>query len=224
MGNKDWTKYFLDKFTFSNAHQVSVSGKTTKTNFYMSAGVENNNGILANIVDVDNYKRYNMRLKGSYNLTDWFTLSNNTSYISTQRIKPSAFWDSNMDMFYNLAPQDHDINPDGSWANNDAGRVLASLNDGGKDLRTYDRFQSIFGGELRFFKDKLKLNANYSYLKGAEDYNWYETKYNIGYGPDDIRAEGNSRAYRTYAKDLSQILDIFATLNISKGNTADQAR
>ena len=63
MGNRDWTRYFLDKNTFSNTHQLSVSGATEKTKFYLSGGVDDENGILAGIVKNDNYRRYSMRLR-----------------------------------------------------------------------------------------------------------------------------------------------------------------
>lgn len=213
MGNRDWTKYFIDKTTFSNSHQVSVSGRTDKTTFYVSGGFDKENGLLSKIVDTDSYKRYNMRVKGSYDVTDWFTLSNNTSYVSTERVKPGYFWSSDMSTFYNLAPQDHDLNPDGTWANNAAGRLMARLKNGGEDNRAYDRLQNTFGGEFNFFKDLLKVNANYSFVKGTENYNWYETKYQIGYGPEDVREEGNSSAYRTFATDFYSVLDVFGTLN-----------
>ncbi len=213
MGNKDWTSYFIDKITFSTSHQVAVSGKTDKTTFYVSGGYDRENGVLSKIVENDLYERYNMRVKGTYDVSSWFTLSNNTSYVSTKRLKPGYFWSSDMAMFYNLAPQDHDLNPDGTWANNAAGRLMARLNDGGEDLRKYDRIQSTFGGELNLFKKLLKINANYSFVKGVEDYNWFETKYLIGFGPNDVREEGNSRAYRTFAADFYSVLDVFGTLN-----------
>ena len=213
MGNKDWTKYFIDKMTFSNSHQVSVSGKTEKTTFYLSGGFDQENGILSKIVDNDSHTRYNMRIKGSYNITDWFTLSNNTSYVSTERIKPGYFWNSDMSIFYNLAPQDHDLNPDGTWANNAAGRLMAQLKNGGKDNRTYDRLQNTFGGEFSFLNNLLKVNANYSFVKGSEDYSYNETKYQIGYGPQDVREEGNSSAYRTFSTDFYSVVDVFGTLN-----------
>ena len=83
MGNRDWTRYFLDKNTFSNTHQLSVSGATEKTKFYLSGGVDDENGILAGIVKNDNYRRYSMRAKVSYKVWDWLTLSNNTSFVAT---------------------------------------------------------------------------------------------------------------------------------------------
>lgn len=213
MGNKDWTTYFIDKNTFSNSHQISLSGKTDKTTFYVSGGFDKENGILSKIVGNDSYKRYNMRLKGTYDITDWFTISNNTSYVTTERFKPGYFWSSDMSMFYNLAPQDHDVNPDETWANNAAGRLMARLHNGGDDIRKYDRIQSTFGGELNLLKNLLKVNANYSFVKGTEDYNWFETKYSIGFGPDDVREEGNSRSYRTFATDYYSVVDIYGTLN-----------
>ena len=213
MGNKDWTAYFIDKYTFSNAHQVSVSGRTEKVSFYLSGGFDSENGILSKIVDNDTYDRYNFRLKSSYDVTDWFTLSNNTSYSSTERTKPSYFRNSDMSWFYNLAPTDHDVNPDGTWANNDAGRLMAGFKDGGEDIRAYDRIQSTFGGEFTFLKELLKINANYSFVKGTEDYHYYETKYQIGFGPNDVREEGSSSAYRTFATDFYSVLDIYGTLN-----------
>lgn len=216
MGNNDWTKYFIDKTTFSNSHQVAASGRTDKTTFYVSGGFDKENGILSKIVDKDSYTRYNMRAKGSYNVTDWFTLSNNTAFVSTERIKPGYFWSSDMSTFYNLAPQDHDLNPDGTWANNAVGRLMARLKNGGEDTRTFIRLQNTFGGEFNFFENKLKVNANYSFVKGNEDYNWYETKYQIGYGPDDVREEGNSSAYRTFSTDFYSVIDVFGTLNLAK--------
>ena len=216
MGNRDWTTYFIDKYTFSNSHQVAVSGKTDKTTFYFSGGYDDENGILSKIVDNDSYDRYNFRIKSSFDVTDWFTLSNNTSYVSTQRAKPSHFWNSDMSMFYNLAPQDHDVNPDGTWANNSAGWLMARLKNGGEDIRKYDRIQSTFGGEFSLLKDLLRVNANYSFVKGTEDYNYYETKYQIGYGPEDIREEGSSSAYRTFATDYFSVIDVFGTLNLLK--------
>lgn len=213
MGNKDWTRYFIDKYTFSNSHQVSVSGKTDKTTFYLSGGFDNENGILSKIVDKDYFNRYNFRIKGSYDVTDWITLSNNTSYVLTERSKPSYFRSSDMSVFYNLAPQDHDLNPDGTWANNAAGHLMAQLKNGGEDIRSYDRIQSTFSGDFNLIKDVFRVIANYSFVKGAEDYNSYETKYQIGYGPNDIRQEGTSSAYRTFATDFYSVLDIYGTVD-----------
>ncbi|MDO5016845.1 MAG: TonB-dependent receptor [Porphyromonas sp.] len=213
MGGQDWTAHFLNKATFSQAHQLSISGSSEKSSYYLSGGFNQEDGLLAHLVEKDNYLSYAMRAKGSYKVTDRLTVSNNTTYSSTQREKPGYFWNADMSLFYNLAPSDYDVNPDGTWANSGVGRLMARLQDGGNDLYKQDRFQTTFGAELSLFNDLLKVNANYSYRKGFNDYNYSKTKYKIGYGPDDVREEGESMAYRTYATDVYQVLDLFGTFN-----------
>jgi TonB-linked SusC/RagA family outer membrane protein len=209
MGNKDWTEYFLDKNTFSNTHQLAVSGTAGKAKFYLSGGYDGENGILSGIVNDDSYTRYNLRSKINYKIRDFFTLSNNTSFVSTKRLKPSYL--SDMSIFYDLAPADYDVNPDGTWANSAAGITMAQLIDGGKETTEYNRIQSTFSGELTLLEEALKVNANFTFTKGGEDYEWYKTKYRIGYGPEDVRELGESRAYKRRTVENYNILELYAT-------------
>jgi TonB-linked SusC/RagA family outer membrane protein len=215
MGNKDWTNYFLDKSTFSNTHQVSVSGTTEKVKFYFSGGYDGENGILSDIVKNDTYSRYSLRSKVSYKITNFFTLSNNTSFVSTKRLKPSYL--TEMSIFYDLAPSDYDVNPDGTWANSGAGTTMAQLADGGEESTEYNRTQSAFSGEFTFLDGELKANTNFTFVKGGEDYTWYKTKYRIGYGPEDIRELGESRAIKRRTTEDYTILELYATYNKSFG-------
>lgn len=231
MGNRNWTDYFLDKSTFSNTHQVSVSGSTEKTRFYLSSGMDDENGILAGIVKNDKYRRYSMRAKVSYDIWKWLTLSNNTSFVATDRLRPSylssrgepsingngirqkGYNDSNMSLFYDLAPTDWDKNPDGTWANSAAGITLAQLVDGGEESNKYNRLQSTFSAEMSFWEKMLRINTNFTFMKGNEDYNWFKNKYTIGYGPADIREMGDSKAYKSTTNDYYSVFEMFATFN-----------
>ena len=233
MGNRNWTDYFLNKNTFSQNHQVSVSGASEKTRFYLSGGYNDENGILAGLVKNDKYSRYTMRAKVSYDVYKWLTVSNNTSFASTNRIRPSylssrgepyidansirqkGLSDSNMSMFYDLAPTDWDKNPDGTWANNDAGITMAKLVDGGEESSKYNRIQSTFSAEMNFFEKILRITTNFTFVKGSEDYNWFKNKYTIGYGPNDVREQGESKAYRSTTNDYYSVFDLFATFNKS---------
>ena len=231
MGNRDWTDYFLNKSTFSNTHQLSISGASEKSRFYLSGGVDDENGILSGIVKNDKYRRYSMRAKVSYDVWKWLTVSNNTSFVATDRIRPSylsnryepyidsngirqkGLSDSNMSLFYDLAPTDWDKNPDGTWANSEAGITLAKLVDGGEESNKYNRIQSTFSAEMSFWEKMLRVNANFTFMKGNEDYNKYLNKYTIGYGPDDIRELGDSKAYKSTTNDYYSVLELFATFN-----------
>ena len=231
MGNRNWTDYFLNKSTFSQTHQVSVSGSSEKTRFYLSGGMDDENGILSGVVKNDNYRRYSMRGKVSYDIWKWLTLSNNTSYVATERVRPSylssrgepyidsngirqkGYNDSDMSLFYNLAPTDWDKNPDGTWANTEAGITMAKLIDGGEENSKYNRIQSTFSAEMSFWEKMLRVNANFTFMKGSEEYDWFKNKYTIGYGPDDIRQLGDSKAYKSTTNDFYSVLDLYATFN-----------
>lgn len=210
MGNRNWTNYFLDKNTFSNTHQVSISGATDKTKFYLSGGIDDEDGVFSGVVKNDKYIRYSMRGKVNYKIWDWLTVSNNTSFVSTTRKKPSYY---NLSAFYDAEPHNVDVNTDGTWANTELGEALAQLVDGGEEKTVYDRIQSIFSAEMEFWKRMLLLNANFTFVKGNENYDWYKNKYRIGFGPGDIREQGTSRAYKSNTSDFYTVLDLYATFN-----------
>jgi TonB-linked SusC/RagA family outer membrane protein len=141
LGNRDWTDYFLDRNTFSQTHQVSISGATEKTNFYLSTGMDNEDGIFSGIVNNDKYLRYSMRGKVSYKVLNWLTISNNTSFVSTTRKKPSYY---NLSAFYDAQPHNVDKNSDGTWANTELGEALAQLVDGGEEKRYMIVYRALF--------------------------------------------------------------------------------
>lgn len=161
-------------------------------------------------MDNDKYRRYSMRSKVSYDVWDWLTLSNNTSYVVTERKKPSYY---DMSVFFDLEPHDMDRNPDGTWASGELGTALAQLVDGGQEKDTYGRLQSTFSGELNFWKRMLVINANLTFMKGHQEYDWYKTPYQVGYGPDDIREQGESRAWKESTDDLYTVFEVYGTFN-----------
>lgn len=210
MGNRDWTSYYLDRSTFSQTHQVAVSGATERTRFYLSGGFDNEDGLFSDIVNNDKYRRYSMRAKVSYDIWKWLTLSNNTSYVVTERRKPSYY---NISTFFDLEPHDMDRNPDGTWASDELGEALAQLVDGGEETTLYGRLQSTFSGEMNFWKRMFVVNVNFTFMKGHEAYDWYKNTYRLGYGPDDIREQGESRAYKGSTDNLYTVFEVYGTFN-----------
>lgn len=208
MGNTDWTNYYLDNFSMSTAHEISISGRTDKTRYYLSGGTNNEKGMFSRIVDNDNYTRSNLRAKVSYDVASWLTLSNNLSYSSTVREKPSYY---NISDFYDLEPHNVDVNPDGTWTNTELGYALAELVDGGEEKTVTDRLQNNFSAKMSFLDDMLTVNANAVFSKTYQNYSSYTSPYYIGYGPDDIREEGTSTAYKSNSTENYNVFDVFAT-------------
>ena len=76
--NTDWyNTFFRDKW-FSQQHNVSLSGGLKKIRYYLSGGLNANDGYLK--VNGDQYKKYNLRAKIDFPINKWITVSNNTSF------------------------------------------------------------------------------------------------------------------------------------------------
>ncbi len=206
MGNRDWTPYFLSDFTFSQKHNIQVDGKTGKVRYYLSGAFDNENGALE--IANDLFNRYSIRSKIDYEPFEWLTVGNNTLFTMTERQEPSHLdiWD-----LYNLAPTSWDKNPDGTWSNSEVGILAAQLTGGGDVDNRYNSTQSTFTAEARFFSDALKINADYTIRKGNSNYGWFYSKYNIGYGPEDVREEGTNEAYRSATFDLYHVFNLYGT-------------
>lgn len=216
MGGRDWTNYFLKDNTVSNNHQISVSGGQENVNYLLSASYSNENGVLK-IAD-DYFDRYTVRSKVNFTPTSWLTIGNNTYLTTTERKQPSQF---NLGTIYDLFPTSWDINPDGTWANSGAGRVGAQLTNGGESITEYSSLQSQFTTRIDLIKDKLVWNNDFTFRRGRQDWNWYRTKYQIGYGPGDVREEGDNRAYRSNSLDNYYVFNSYMNFNQEIGTQHD---
>ncbi len=214
MGNRDWVNYFLGDNTFSQDHNISISGRSQKADYYLSGGFNNYSGALK-IAD-DFFNRYSGRVKVNYHINDWLTLGNNTFLSSTLTERPSylSVWD-----IYNLDPVSYDVNPDGSWANSEVGLTAAQLTDGGTSTTTYSSFQTTFSGEASLIRDVLKINADFTARRGSSKWDWFTSKYLIGYGPNDVRQTGNNRVYRSATFDRYDVFNIYGTLTKKLGQS-----
>ncbi|GAA4310136.1 TonB-dependent receptor [Mucilaginibacter gynuensis] len=208
MGNRDWTRYFLSDQTYSQDHALSVSGKSGKTQYYLSGNYNRQNGVLK-IAD-DYFDRYSLRSKVNYQLAPWLSLGNNTYLTTTKRANPSNY---SIAGIYDLFPTDYDFNPDGTWSNTAVGRTGARMTQGGKASDKYFSMQTQFNAEASFFKNKLKVNTDFTYRRGADNYDEYGLPYKIGFGPNDVRTEGNSYVRKYTAFEDYTVFNIYATYN-----------
>jgi TonB-linked SusC/RagA family outer membrane protein len=208
MGNQDWTRYFFNDQTYSHDHALSVSGKSEKAQYYISGNYNKQNGMLK-IAD-DYFDRYNLRSKVNYQITPWLSFGNNTFLTKTQRENPSQY---SITGIYNLFPTDYDKNPDGTWANNAVGRTGAQLTNGGKASDKYFSLQTQFNGEASLLKNMLKFNTDFTYRRGATNYDENTVPYKIGFGPDDVREEGNSYARKWTGFEDYTVLNAYVTFN-----------
>ncbi|MFA4976540.1 MAG: TonB-dependent receptor plug domain-containing protein [Sphingobacterium sp.] len=148
MGNNNWNKYFLNKSAHSQSYNLTFSGGA-KVNelpfkYYLSGDYTKENGLSK--LAADYWTRKGLRGKINIAPFKWLQLDNNANLYNTHRESPAA---SLTDIYY-LTPIQVAKNPDGTWANTDAGRLAARLSDGGKSNGDMFGFQNTFNATGTF--------------------------------------------------------------------------
>lgn len=143
-GNNDWFDVFFKNVSFSQQHNIGVSGGTDKSNYYVGLGYNQKNGMY-NYGD-DAYKRYNMRTNLSINLTNWLTFNTRGSYSRATTDSPNTYEGKTGGYMHQIArkwPTAPLRNPDGyySYASD-----IRLQDEGGRSKATTD--QAILTGEF----------------------------------------------------------------------------
>ncbi len=209
MGDQDWSRYFMNKYNFNQNHDISINGasENNKVRYYLSGNYNRQNSPLA-LAD-DYFDRYGLRAKVDYALTDWLKIANNTFYTNSIREVPTHFdpWG-----IYNHFPIAYDKNPDGTWANTTVGRTAAQIVDGGTYNEKQGMIQSTFTAEASFWNRLLTINADYTFRNTSNNINQSTKRYNIGFGPGDVREEGNASALHGAEFSKFRVLNVYGTL------------
>lgn len=113
LGYDDGTYYYIPddwyNETFHNSfrqeYNISVSGASNRFNYYASAGILDDGGIIAN----SGFKRYTARVNADYQVKKWFKVNTNLSYTHTtsQSNGSNGNWGSSGNVFYlanNIGP------------------------------------------------------------------------------------------------------------------------
>ena len=114
-GNYDWWHSLYRDNRPMQQHNVSISGGKDDVKYFVSGSYDKQTGILRENPDI--YRKYNLRSKIDFRINEWLTMSNNTSFYSSQY---SYLGDGDVEntLAYNARhalacfPQK---NPDGSW-------------------------------------------------------------------------------------------------------------
>lgn len=114
-GNYDWWHSLYRDNRPMQQHNVSISGGKDDIKYFVSGSYDKQTGILRENPDI--YRKYNLRSKIDFRINEWLTMSNNTSFYSSQY---SYLGDGDVEntLAYSARhalacfPQK---NPDGSW-------------------------------------------------------------------------------------------------------------
>lgn len=87
----DPKKEMLNNYTFSQQHNLSVSGGSEKINYYISGGYSSDGGIFK--LNPDDVKKYNITASVNANVTPWLDLNIKTMFRNYQYDYPYSYQD-----------------------------------------------------------------------------------------------------------------------------------
>jgi len=163
--NNDWFDVFFKKASFSQQHNISASGATASSNYYIGLGYTHQDGLYNWANDV--YKRYNARVNLSTNLTSWLTFGVRGAFSRGQTDVPAVYsWSGggnfSYDYFHQLGrtyPTVPMKNPDGFYSE---GSNILGFTEGGRRKETTDN-ASLTGEFIIRPLPGWDITANYTY-------------------------------------------------------------
>lgn len=159
--NTNWYDVMFKDNSFQQNHNISLSGGTESSAYYLGIDVIEQEGAM-NFAD-DKYSRYNLTSNYSMDPIPWMTLSLRTKFIHSDNKYPvGQSTDPNKGQFHGDLPRVWPTmplyNPDGDIAWN----FVNVLVNGGSDNRYENRFIVTPEVEIRI-TDELNVKANFNY-------------------------------------------------------------
>ena len=198
----NWLDRIIDQAS-TQTYDASVSGRTDKTNYFISGSYTSQDGILAN----DNYERFSARMNLSNQITDSFKISVKTSVTHQDYSGVAA------------AYQNYGLSPYGSWFEGgaDSGELEywpmedpyfkhPELNFRIDDLDKRLAFWGLVSSEIKIpFVEGLKLTTNFSISKNINNRNQFTDNY--------LATTSNGTAYKQVSESHSWTFDNILNYN-----------
>lgn len=192
--NTDWYHYLYKDTSHTWEHNLSISGGSSKINYYISGNTSSKTGIFRH--DPDKFNSYNFRSRVSAQLSKRLQLTNNTSYHVQRYVYPgpadvnNSFNNTNYALacFAPVAPDGTAIGMTSLGQNKLLLGGYGALfeNGGHTNVNEAYRFSTMFDATYNICKG-LDLTANYNYTRySAQKMN---RSVNIPYSqyPDEIK-------------------------------------
>ena len=169
----DYYDALYKDYTFTQTHNLSVSGADDKFDYYVSARLYDNNGLFDSQVNPDSYKLYNGRVKVGYQVTDWLKVTSNTSIAYSRYVMPETQSEGNGNIWRNIADEGHPcspiLNPDGTLSYSGVYSVGDILYGTSNRKYTNRQAENTIGAKATFLDNRLRFNADFTYRARAYD-------------------------------------------------------
>jgi len=162
--NTDWYRELYKSHNSATDQNISLSGGSGKTDFYVSGRSFKQGGLFR--YNTDDYQMYNIRAKGSIELYPWLKLYNNADYSSSKYHNPvnvgegGGIWRNIADEGHNVAPM---FNPDGTLSPS-AAYTVGDFYYGKNGIDMNKKvFRNTTGFSSKFFNDKFRIKGDFTF-------------------------------------------------------------
>jgi TonB-linked SusC/RagA family outer membrane protein len=228
LGYVDWWDYMYGT-AYTQKHDLSVSGKTEKSNYYVSLGYLDEGSMLQ--YGENEHKKYFVRAKYDFNVDDWLNIGANISLEKKDLVKPYSYGSNGYASFnwvlQNTWTSQMPFNPAGNPHGFGAGefltpRGLAERN-GFEESENY-RIRPTFDIKITPLKD-LVINAQYSLFLDFYDFKSQKKPFS-SYTWDNKYLSSNTfrggnyrlRVESQYHKHTQQVANLYANYTKSIDN------
>jgi len=213
-GRTNWYDEAIQKNSLTQTHNLSLSGRNEKVNYYLSGGYTKAEGMFKYGNDI--FDKYNLRTKLDFKVTDWLTISNNSSYNANEYDEPSQGF--NVNNLYHQSSTDVVKNPDGTWTNSGAS-LLGAASEGGRRTTSGSRFSTLFTVKASFWEDLLTITGRANFMRGTSNRGSFKLPVEYNTGPEIVEiyhptTEATREAFTVKQNDF----DLFADLDKSFGD------
>lgn len=191
VADTDWMDEHFGKNPFSQEHNITVNGGSEKINYYFSASLLDQEGILR--YGDDNLKRFTVNGRVNLQIFKWLNFSYGTKWWRNQYSAPSLIGESASNQFY------HDVmrywpmipvqDPNGHYLRES---YIPALTEGGRYDKTQDQFDQQFNFAITPIEG-LIVNAEFNYRTIHN--NIHRSYFNTySYSVDDVPYQDNAAA------------------------------
>ena len=166
----DFMDMIYKDYSFTQNHNVSLSGSSGNFSYYLSGRYYHNNGLFNTTTNPDHYTMMDTRLKVSYQATPWLKFTNNTNISSTvYRTPQNNTGEAAANVWRNIADNGAVCsplyNPDETLTITGIYTIGDFIN--GYSWKNFDKkqYQNTMGATATFFDNSLRLNADFTYRK-----------------------------------------------------------
>lgn len=215
--NTDWYHEIYKDVSFSQEHNMSISGGGDKFNYYASLGYLDQNGLLRPADD--NLKRFNASGKFGAEITSWLNFNYGFRYVRQDLQRPTNFGNGlyekiGRQTWPNLPVYDEN----GYYFNSNADTPVMQLAEGGtRDVQTDKTYQQA---SLVFEPIKnwvTNVEFNYS-LNNVDTRQTSLAYYNHDVAGNIVDTNGDSSLYQDYTKETYMNWNIYSTYSFTVGD------